>query len=218
MPPGMLSSCLPFPCLTRRNRIVHDRPRRTYRHRQESLYNVPEFAPQVHRSPPYAPAPLSPLIDPDLPSALIPLPRPDDPLELPHLVHCQPRPIRPPPIPVQPLRVIPYREPPIDRVHVRAPPIPVQPLRVIPYREPPIDHVHIHTRPLRMAGLRSNPLTNFVRGQEAQEIIDAVYRIVLGTDYYNRNDDIRFGALRSLGGISDDRRMEELMVDDLIRR
>jgi hypothetical protein len=69
-----------------------------------------------------------------------------------------------------------------------------------------------------MAGLHSDPLTNYIRDQEAQKIIDAVNRLLSGTDYYNRNDDIRFGALRSLGGYSDERRIEELMVDDLIRR
>ncbi len=214
----MISSCLSFPCLTHRNRTVHDRPRRTYRHRQESLCNIPEFARQVYRSPPYDPTFLSPALDPDLPSAFIPLPRAHDPLEYPHPIQYQPRPIPPPPIPVQPHRVVPYREPAVDHVYVRAPPIPVQNLRLVPHREPVIDHVHIHTCPPRMAGLRSNPLTNYVRGQEAQDIIDAVIRLCQGTDLYNRNDDIRFGALRSLGGLSDERRIEELMVDDLIRR
>jgi hypothetical protein len=69
-----------------------------------------------------------------------------------------------------------------------------------------------------MAGFQAG--RNFIRGQDAQAIIDAVARQLLGTDYYNRDDDIRFGALRSLGGmgLTDDRRVEELMVDDLIRR
>lgn len=280
----MISSCLPFPCLTRRHRTVHNRPRRRYREREESLYNVPDFALRSHRTLPYAEAflPLPP--EPDFPLPNIPLPISADsfedlplvwyqsrpispqllPIQPPDLAQYRPRPIHPPLIADPPLRAIPYREPrpipPPPPLLIRPPPLvvqrrpraipppplPIQPLRVIPYREPvpipipiPIPPPPVLIQPLRlpypvsilnqinininacihkMAGFQAG--RNFIRGQDAQAIIDAVARQLLGTDYYNRDDDIRFGALRSLGGmgLTDDRRVEELMVDDLIRR
>jgi hypothetical protein len=297
----MLSSCLPFACLTRRNTPVHYRPRHIHRKREESLYDVPGFLPRIQRALPYAEAFLPPPseLESDLYFPEIPVHAFAEPLEPPGLVRYQSRLLRPPLPPIQPpvliryrprptspqpipdhlLQLIPYREPrpilplepliPIQHlVHHRPsaiPPrvFPIQPFRPILYPQPipipvpvpvpiafPPPHPPIH--PLRliqnntqlhkhfhfhfcphdnddndgndndndndMAGFSSG--RNFIRGQDAQAIIDAVARQLLGTDYYNRDDDIRFGALRSLGGlgVADDRRIEELMVDDLIRR
>ncbi|KAH6691211.1 hypothetical protein BKA61DRAFT_284918 [Leptodontidium sp. MPI-SDFR-AT-0119] len=58
----------------------------------------------------------------------------------------------------------------------------------------------------------------FQRSENLENTIQNVIRSLFRNDLFSRDDDLRFGGLRNMSGLSEDRRLEELMVDDMIRR
>ena len=214
----MISSCLPFLCLTHRNKALYRRPRRTYRHHRESVYDIPDFAALPLAAPFFIP-PSPPPPEPDLPLPLIPLPRPEEPLEPLPLVHYRPR--SPPLVPVQPRQVhhpeiFPYPEPIVYREPLPYPE-PILYPQLIPYREPPADCVHLHLCLPRMVGLYGN----YIRPEELRAAVevalDMILRELREPDYY-RDRGLRLGGFRGIGSLSDDRRLGDVELEEYIRR
>ncbi|KAK0108507.1 hypothetical protein ONS95_003311 [Cadophora gregata] len=65
---------------------------------------------------------------------------------------------------------------------------------------------------------RSSTRGSFQRSENLESTIQNVIRSLFRNDLFSGDEDVRFGGLRNLAGLSDDRRMEELMVNDMIRR
>ena len=65
---------------------------------------------------------------------------------------------------------------------------------------------------------RSSGRGPFQRSENLENTIQNVIRSLFRNDSFSRDDDLRFGGLRNMSGLSEDRRLEELMVDDMIRR
>jgi hypothetical protein len=58
-----------------------------------------------------------------------------------------------------------------------------------------------------------------MRTLDQQAVYDAVIRHVHDLDLLSRDDNLRLGGLRDVVGLSDrERRIEELCLDDLVRR
>lgn len=65
----------------------------------------------------------------------------------------------------------------------------------------------------------SASLDAIMRTMDQQVIYDAVIRRVHDLDLLSRDDNLRLGGLRNVVGLSDrERRIEELCLDDLVRR
>jgi hypothetical protein len=73
-----------------------------------------------------------------------------------------------------------------------------------------------------MAGFgprRRWPFETVQRSQDYEDILYGAINKIIGEDWFSRNDDIRFGGVRSLAGLPEnDRRLEEMLFDDMIRR
>ncbi|CZR50229.1 uncharacterized protein PAC_00101 [Phialocephala subalpina] len=59
----------------------------------------------------------------------------------------------------------------------------------------------------------------YIRAEDFQDILDATISSLLGSDWYSRNADLRTAPLRRLTGLTgDERRVEEGIVTDFVRR
>ncbi|KAH7419750.1 hypothetical protein BKA64DRAFT_752268 [Cadophora sp. MPI-SDFR-AT-0126] len=65
---------------------------------------------------------------------------------------------------------------------------------------------------------RSSGRGPFQRSENLENTIQNVIRSLFRNDLFSRDDDMRFDGLRNMSGLSEDRRLEDLMVDDMIRR
>jgi hypothetical protein len=214
----MTSSCLPFPCLTHRNKIVYRRPRRTYIHYWDPLYDAPDSAALPLAVPIFIP-PSPPPPELEVPLPFIPPLRPKEPLEPLPLVHY--RQTSSPLISVQPHQIgphpelIPYPEPIIYRTPIPYPENILCPQR-ISYRELPADYIHPHPHLPRMIGSYGN----YVRPEELRAAVevalDMILRELREPDYY-RDRGLRLGAFRGIG-LSDDRRLGNVELEEYIRR
>ncbi len=58
----------------------------------------------------------------------------------------------------------------------------------------------------------------FQRSENIENTIHNVVRSLFRNDVFPREDDVGFGGLRTVGSLGEDQRLEELMIDDMIRR
>lgn len=205
-PSGMISFCLPFPCLSQRQKSGHDSPRHEDQlNRDSSLYDDPDVATQSLVGPVLIP-PLPPPPAWGRPSPLTSLPVPERPVSPLPEVTLQHRPI--PQVthnhtsgefyqPVPFLDLIPYPGPILQR-------------DLIPLDQTFVERLNDHLE--RMAGLYGN----YIRPEEIQYAIEAAVDFIINR---LRNFDIpRFGGLNDIGLGSGDRRERELRFQELIRR
>lgn len=65
---------------------------------------------------------------------------------------------------------------------------------------------------------RSSGRDPFQRSETLESTIQSVIQNLFRNDLFSRDEDVRHGGLRNLSGLTDDRRIEELMIDDVVRR
>jgi hypothetical protein len=231
----MISFCLRFfLCLPPRTRIVHDRPRRTYRHHRKRLYDAPEFAAQSLATPIFVP-PSPPPPEPDLPLALVPLFPPEEPLEPLPLINYQPTSIPPPDVPVHRqvphLELVPYPEPLLYWEPVPYPelipyrefipcPEPIVYREPILCREPHIDHSTIHNTVHNYLPTMVGTYGGYLRQDDIRVAVEVAVEMIIrelrAPDWRDR--DIRLGGFRGYGLGSGDRRLGEVEIEEYIRR